>query len=211
MKFFWDFKTKRLGKIEHTLSRDYFLSNFKSDFLSIWTIFITIIPLSHWSKNGHVFEGTSVHPKWSEGFKIYQDKKWPDFDPWLLWTRDSRLAWSDYVRDLKILLGSGPAWSKNLKNGPIFLIFWDQDLTARSGTNSYLSWKLIYESVYTTHRGHRFESRIDLPLSVSRRVGYFLVVLESVRLNSRDNTWDFDTWWFMLQGWQKVWHQNSNW
>ena len=30
--FFWDFKTKRLGKIEHTLSRDYFLSNFKSDF-----------------------------------------------------------------------------------------------------------------------------------------------------------------------------------
>ena len=32
------------------------------------------------------------------------------------------------------------------------------------------------------------------------RVGYFLVVLESMRLNSRDNTWDFDTWWFMLQG-----------
>ena len=51
-----------------------------------------------------------------------------------------------------------------------------------------------------THWGQRFESRIDLPLSVSRRVGYFLVVLESVRLNSRDNTWDFDTWWFMLQG-----------
>ena len=149
MKFCWDFKTKRLGKIEHTLSRDYSWSNFKSDF--------------------YLFEQFSYHSHTVLSLAI----KW------------SRVWWD--------------IWSSGMikKGSKLILVNYDPIFTPERGRPL---WTIIYESVYLTHWGQRFESRIDLPLSVSRRVGYFLVVLESVRLNSRDNTWDFDTWWFMLQG-----------
>ena len=81
MKFCWDFKTKRLGKIEHTLSRDYSWSNFKSDFYLFEQFFLA---LSYSSLIGQKIVtgvvGSLISWKDQEGIKIDSGQLWPDFD-----------------------------------------------------------------------------------------------------------------------------------
>ena len=130
MKFCWDFKTKRLGKIEHTLSRDYFLSNFKSDFclferflsLSWLESHPTLSLVEKWSRaRGDLGSSKIVGRVQNLSKSIQSIQKLPDFDSSLIWTRDWRTACSEFVRNfqsfglpglvrgLKIFLGSGPA------------------------------------------------------------------------------------------------------